>query len=438
MKQTLISLALILVVSSAVSASGNSVRPVETYDNFNDFVKDVKKAIAIERSYKIETEESFDLKPGQAARFDFIDNPAGVVEFIFFYDNASSEVHVIYRFTDDAADEYDGTTLSQKRLKDYRVVNAPGAEKYLEVFSSLTPDDGKAILNFRAALITKKEFLMKNKEPLAAAKRRQQANLEAISELQWDHQEAVEPLDIILDESNSPSMAKLRNKYDLEELVSEADDDYQKLKLITAWVNKQWEHNGNNTPSKSDPLTILEEAAEGKRFRCVEYATVVAAVATSLGMPSRTIGLKRADVETAESGAGHAVAEVWLSQFNKWVFVDGQWGVIPDLNGVPLSAVEFQSAIANELQNLKIWSSTKEDNKIGYLTWVAPYLYYFDSSLDERFYRVETEKERLSLKGNIMLVPKGATKPKVFQRKSPMKNMRYTSNPTAFYPQMDN
>ena len=38
-------------------------------------------------------------------------------------------------------------------------------------------------------------------------------------------------------------------------------------------------------------------------------------------------------------------------------------------------------------------------------------------------------------RGKIMLVPKGAKKPKVFQRNTPIKNCSYISNPKAFYPQ---
>ena len=71
-------------------------------------------------------------------------------------------------------------------------------------------------------------------------------------------------------------------------------------------------------------------------------------------MPSRVLGLKRRDVETAKSGAGHVVAEVWLDQFNKWVFVDGQCGAIPEKDGCPLNAVEFQKSIANEHSKLNI------------------------------------------------------------------------------------
>ena len=154
-------------------------------------------------------------------------------------------------------------------------------------------------------------------------------------------------------------------------------------------------------------------------------------------MPSRTIGLKRPDVETAKSSAGHVVAGVWLNQFNKWVFVDGQWGAIPEKDGFPLNAVEFQDAIAREVPGLKIRFAAKGDEK-EYLVWVARYLYYFDFNLDQRFYKAKAEKKRVpGSNGKIMLVPKGAKKPKVFQRKNPIKNCRYISNPKAFYPRMN-
>ncbi len=271
--------------------------------------------------------------------------------------------------------------------------------------------------------------------------------LQAASELEWDIEEEVKLLGIVMDDVNDPNMVRLRKKYDLEKIVNGGKDDYEKLKLITRWVQKRWKHNGSNHPSKSDPLTILKEASEGKRFRCVEYAKVVAGCARALGMPCRVLALKRFDVETAKSSAGHVVAEVWLDQFNKWVFVDGQWGAIAEVNGVPLNAVEFQKAIACNLADLKIWFANKSNfklwfvnpsNKKRYIAWVERYLYYFDFNTDQRFYKTETEVERiLGLRGKVMLVPKGANKPKVFQRNYPIKNCTYISNPKTFYPQMD-
>ena len=420
----LIFITLLLVVFLAESAAGKlPPLPYRNLEEFVEFVQNVKKKITIERSYKIETEESFVLALGQAARFDFKDNPAGVAEFIFFYDD--EVVHIIYRWTDDK-DKYNSTCLYSKRLKDFRSIKARRAATYLKCFSEWEPKDGQAFVKFRTELPSEKDRRDFRKEQ----EEREAIRRQVRSVREWDFEKEIKPLNIIMDDPNDPNMVKLRKKYDLEKLVCKAKDDYEKLKLILAWVQKQWEHHGDNKPSKSDPLTILKEVSEGKRFRCVEYAIVVVGCTRSLGMPSRRLALKRPDVETAKSGAGHVVAEVWLKQFNKWVFVDGQWGAIAERNGVPLNAVELQDAIARKMPGLKIRFVSK-GNQEDYLKWIVPYLYYLDFNLDQRFYAKDYES------GKIMLVPKGVKKPKVFQRKSPIKNCTYISNPKVFYPQMN-
>jgi len=430
----LIFITLILVFFFGKPTSGKSVRQHQTYEDYNEFVKDVKKTIIIERPYKIGTEENLVLAPGQAARLDFEDKAAAIKEFIFYYDGKI--VHLILRDADDANGKYRGIELYPEKPKSYRSIYATGAP-LIHVFYGFKPEDDKAFVKFRTTMSLSEKDREEIKEIDKARKHRMAEEIQAISELEWDFAEKIEPSKIIMDDPNDPNMVMLRNKYDMEGLVCKAADDYEKLRLILGWVQKQWKHHGNNKPSKSDPLTILKEASEGKKFRCVEYAIVVAACTRSLGMPSRKLGLKRSDVETAKSGAGHVVAEVWLKQLNKWVFVDGQWGAIPEMNEVPLNAVEFQDAIARKMPGLKIRFATKENEK-EYLAWVAPYLYYFDFNLDQRFYNAETQEERISgSRGKIMLVPKGAKNPKVFQRKSPIKNCTYISNPKAFYPQMN-
>jgi hypothetical protein len=332
--------------------------------------------------------------------------------------------------------------LHPEILKDYRGIAATGAAQHLNIFSECSFEEDKALVKFRTtmSLTEKDQDEIKEGDKIFWRwwAKEQQAKLEAVSELEWDYEGKIKSFEIIMDDPNDANLVILRNKYNLKELVSSAKDDYEKLRLITAWVLKQWGHNGDNKPSKSDPLTILKEASEGKRFRCVEYAKVVAGCARSLGFPSRVLALKRIDIETAGSGAGHVVAEVWLEQFNKWVFVDGQWGAIPETDGIPLNAVEFQNAIGRKVPDLKI-RFAKQNDKLEYLGWVAPYLYYFDFNLDQRYYRGVTEEERITgSNGKIMLVPKGANKPKVFQIKHPIKNCVYISNPKVFYPNMNN
>jgi hypothetical protein len=223
----------------------------------------------------------------------------------------------------------------------------------------------------------------------------------------------------------------LREQYELDKVVAGAANDTEKALRIVNWVHQQWQHNGSNEPSKSDALTILEEARQGKNFRCVEYGIVTTAALNAVGLPSRTMGLKMKDVETIESGAGHVVMEVYLKDINKWVMLDGQFDAMPVLNNVPLNAVEFQQAIANNYDALEI-RSLSGTSKSNYVAWVYPYLYYFDVRFDNRE-GIALERETIDTKSNLMLVPIGAKLPKVFQVKYPMDMYKYTNSLTDFY-----
>jgi hypothetical protein len=223
-------------------------------------------------------------------------------------------------------------------------------------------------------------------------------------------------------------LATLRQQYRLDEVVGAGKDDYGKLRSILKWAQGALQHDGNNQPSRGDPLTILREAAEGRRFRCVEFGIVVAGAARALGLPSRVLNLKTRDVETRASGAGHVGSEVWLGQLKKWVWADGQWGIIVERQGRPLSALELQDAVAEDPGSLVCQDSgTSSRSCEDYLAWVTPYLYYFDFNVDQRFF-FRPKEQRL-----LMLVPKGAKPPTVFQRRFPIGDLSCTSNPDVFY-----
>jgi hypothetical protein len=216
---------------------------------------------------------------------------------------------------------------------------------------------------------------------------------------------------------DDPDLVKLRTLYKLDELVAGAATDLERLERLTRWAHGRWKHNGNNQPSRPDALTILKEAEEGKMFRCVEYASVIVAAARSLGLPARQLALKTHDVETRESGAGHVVAEVWLRDVKKWAFADGQWDVVPERGGAPLSGSEFATAIW-EPKNQPMCRGASAESCGRYLAWVAPYLHYLDYS---------------NARGTcVMMVPKGSPDPHIFQVRYPIGNCTYLSNPDAF------
>jgi hypothetical protein len=235
------------------------------------------------------------------------------------------------------------------------------------------------------------------------------------------------------DTLNDEYLRELRQVYKLDSLTEKKVTEFEKIKAILDWTNKQWTHNGNNTPSKSDPLTILKEAKNGNNFRCVEYGIVSAAALNSINIPSRLLALKTADVEKVKYGAGHVAAETYSKEFKKWIFIDGQFNAIPVLNNIPLNAVEFQKAIKESIDNLIIVNKSGEfskEEKDKYINWISKYLFYYDISFDNRYIE---DKVKINEKYKLMLVPFNAENPSVFQRKNKIDYCLYTNNINDFY-----
>ncbi len=232
-----------------------------------------------------------------------------------------------------------------------------------------------------------------------------------------------------------PYLAELRETHQLEKVVAEDKTDLEKALSILNWTHQQWEHNGSNEPSKPDALTILNETKQGKKFRCVEYGLVVTDALQAIGLHARMLGLKTRDVETCKAAAGHVLAEVWLKEFNKWAILDGQFNILPVLEGKPLNAVEFQSAIVQSkpVQFMRKSGIVPKENRRAYFHFISHYLFYFDVSLDERRLVDNNIRDKIDGKTRLMLVPSGAKNPEIFQQKYPMRYCVYTHSLADFY-----
>ncbi len=235
------------------------------------------------------------------------------------------------------------------------------------------------------------------------------------------------------DTTGNEYLRKLRTDYGLDKMTSNLKTDFDKIVTILDWTHNQWEHSGSNTPTKSDPITILEEAKKGNNFRCVEYGIVSAAALNCIGIPSRVLGLKTADVEEVKYGAGHVVAEAYSKEYGKWIFIDGQFNAIPVLNNIPLNAVEFRNALSDKkLKIINKKGESSEEEKNEYIDWVGKYLYYFSIHFDNR-YVPDNEKIKIMGKSSLLLVPLGAKNPTVFQQKYKIDYCLYTNNVNDFY-----
>lgn len=223
----------------------------------------------------------------------------------------------------------------------------------------------------------------------------------------------------------------LRSKYPIDSLVSDAKNDTEKAQRIVYWVHSQWQHNGSNNPKKNDAVSILEEAKEGKNFRCVEYGIVSTACLNAAGLKARVLALKSKDVETRQYGAGHVLLEVYLNDLQKWALADGQWDAMPVLNGIPLNAVEFQQAIAENYNEIEIKTSSGTSKRF-YINWIYPYLHYFDISFDNRE-GANLDKMKIDGKKCLMLVPPGEKNPVLFQITKKIDYCLYTNSLKDFY-----
>lgn len=237
------------------------------------------------------------------------------------------------------------------------------------------------------------------------------------------------------DTTENDYLRLLKSDYKIDEIVMNYENELDKIKALLAWTHSQWTHSGSNTPTKSDPRTILEEAKEGNNFRCVEYGIVSAAALNSIGITSRVLALKTSDVEKVKYGAGHVVAESFSKEFNKWIFIDGQFNAIPILSNVPLNAVEFQKAITENIDNLQIVNIDGEfskEEKERYINWIGKYLYHFDTNFDNRY---TPDENRMKINGKIklMLVPLNSENPSIFQQKHHIDYCLYTNNFNDFY-----
>lgn len=227
-------------------------------------------------------------------------------------------------------------------------------------------------------------------------------------------------------------LQRLVSEYKIGQLVEGSKDEQEKVLRVLNWVRNQWEHNGWNDAKTRNPVVILERVKKGEKFRCVEYGIVLNSCLNAVGLPARQLGLMTRDVEKTKMAAGHVLAEVWLNDRQKWAMVDAQFDAMPMLEGIPLNAVELQRAIVEKkpFKFVHLAGDFNQEDTKRYLSFIPHYLYYFNITFDSR--RVQ-DRYVVNQHPNLILVPKGAKAPTVFQRKNPINYAEYSHNLADFY-----
>ncbi|MFZ2490635.1 MAG: transglutaminase-like domain-containing protein [Thermoanaerobaculia bacterium] len=241
--------------------------------------------------------------------------------------------------------------------------------------------------------------------------------------LPWDESQPSPAFTLQFDDPGIAELIALRAEFAIDPVVAEAPNDLDRLIRLTRWTSEQWEHHSSQTASKRDPFTILREAKAGGKFLCHDFAVTLAGVVRAYGLYARHVMALPKDVETRSES--HSVTEVWLPELGKWVIADGQFGIVPEVGGVPVSAIELQRAIADGAQ---IVCRGAAERCAEWKRFIQPNLYYFKVAQDQRRFRGEASRQ-------LVLGPKGAPKPRKFggENERVFADSIYTSNPSAFY-----
>jgi len=232
-----------------------------------------------------------------------------------------------------------------------------------------------------------------------------------ISPLVWDRHQ-VRTVAVPSDSSGIPNLLHVVPELHLDDLPSKGYADYNKLLRVAQWAGAQWK-------SCDDAVAEATPAASELGRTCSEHASGMAGAAHASGMRVRVVELIPRDVDRRADS--HAVAEVWLDSYRKWVLADGQYGIVPQLNGVPLSAIELQGALAS---GQEVTCGTDALTCVRWSDFVLQYLYYF------RYGQAPSPGGQPQL----ILKPMGAAQP--YRRngdKDAFEQAVYVSNPDLLY-----
>lgn len=239
------------------------------------------------------------------------------------------------------------------------------------------------------------------------------------------------PLHLFWDDPEQEALTKLREEYHLDSIAASGDDEYQRMLSVMNWVSHLWQHTGSTASSSLDALSILAAVENGERFRCVEYAVVLANCLVALGYPARVIGLASEDVAFG-SGKGHVCTEVWSNQFDKWILMDPQNNAVWLHQDVPQNAGECRKLLRKGNGEALLFTGWNELNyEQAKAMWAS---YFFHLSYTDENYYFEKSAETSSA-GQYELLTEGVL-PVLYFQGSP--NLRdYTDDWSYVYPQMN-
>jgi hypothetical protein len=133
-------------------------------------------------------------------------------------------------------------------------------------------------------------------------------------------------------------LARLRQEFNLEEVVAAGRTEFEKQLLLKDWVYRILPKGNNSKPGYKNAIDILGDRETGE-FYCSHFALVYLQCATVLGWYCRKLGVDFDHPQGVEE-RHHGVVDIWSNQFQKWFVVDAQHNQHYEKEGIPLNAAE--------------------------------------------------------------------------------------------------
>jgi acetyl esterase/lipase len=144
------------------------------------------------------------------------------------------------------------------------------------------------------------------------------------------------------DSVDNHKLKTLREQYQLESVIAEGTDEFDRQVRLLDWTHRQFRKFGRPSTEARGALEILDAIEHGHTFFCTQYAHVFVSAAASLGWADRVLALRRHQDKPGGGSTEHATTEIWSNQYRKWIMMDPTANMHIKKHGVPLNAYEIR------------------------------------------------------------------------------------------------
>lgn len=139
----------------------------------------------------------------------------------------------------------------------------------------------------------------------------------------------------------------LEKEYGIHETAGNGSTFLQAVNLLE-WVNKNIRHKGNyDNSDPQDALHLLSLAykKDNAGINCLSMSIILSECLLAAGIYARVVYMMP---QAANDGDNHVVAEVFITEWNKWIMLDPTYGsYCQDSSGEVLNLYEIRKRIIN-------------------------------------------------------------------------------------------